>query len=322
MEFKITGADDTITSDGTARNAKGGTEMMKAALFEKVDADLLSHFNIICSRVRELSEDKKNILWLHDLWNDPESFHLREQENIDKFDKFVFVSHTQFNAYQMAYNIPYSKSVVLKNAIEPIQGHRKPDGDTINLIYHTTPHRGLELLVPAFEFLYEHYNGKIHLDVYSSFNIYGWPQRDEPYEALFEKCRQHPGIDYHGAVSNDEIRKALMKAHIFAYPCVWPETSCIAAIEAMSSRCAVVHPNFGALPETMANWGISYNWHEDPNVHVNRFVGVLMRVIDQYHNQNHLDKLDFQKMYVDAFYSWQTRAEEWTNLLISMKENG
>ena len=95
----------------------------------------------------------------------------------------------------------------------------------MRLIYHTTPHRGLDVLMRAFAKIYERYEGKVHLDVYSSFAVYGWKQRDAPFEHLFETCRRHAGCTYHGAVSNGEVREALTRAHVFAYPSTWMEKS-------------------------------------------------------------------------------------------------
>src|SRR5210317_2177441 len=98
-------------------------------------------------------------------------------ESRDRYAKLVFVSHYQFQTYHMAHGISYDESIVLRNAIEPIEPHDKTKDDKINFIYHTTPHRGLELLYPCFDALWKQYGDKIHLDVYSSFNIYRWPQR-------------------------------------------------------------------------------------------------------------------------------------------------
>jgi UDP-glucose:(glucosyl)LPS alpha-1,2-glucosyltransferase len=322
MKFKITGVEETKTGSiddkGNVVGAKGGTEMIKEALIKRLDPDLASQFNIIHSRVREIDPNKKNILVLHDLFGDPEAQHLKDPESRRRFSKLVFVSNWQFQQYNLALGVTYRDSIVLKNAIEPINDVEKSTDGPIRLIYHTTPHRGLELLVPAYEVLYKKYGDKIVLDVYSSFNIYGWPQRDEQYKSVFDKCREHPGINYHGAVSNEEVREALKKAHIFAYPSIWQETSCIAAIEAMSAQCAVICPNLAALPETTANFGLMYQYDEDPNVHVRRFLNLLDSVIDDYWNERHLAKLEFQKLYVDNFYSWDGRINEWDTLLRSL----
>jgi UDP-glucose:(glucosyl)LPS alpha-1,2-glucosyltransferase len=307
--------------DGTYKGAMGGTELMDMALRERVDNALLDEFYIIKSRVNWTSPKKKNILWLHDTWDDPAAQHLRDKESLDRFERLVFVSNYQFQTFHMAHQIPYNKSVVLKNAIDPIplNSSDKSD-DQIRLIYHTTPHRGLQLLVPVIEHLATHYGDRIHLDVYSSFEAYGWPERDEPFKETFDKIKAHPQMTYHGYQPNEVVREALKKAHIFAYPNIWPETSCIAAIEAMSAGCEVVCPNFAALPETTGNWARMYQFDEDVNIHANRFAAVLNDAINQRLDSRIKKKLDFQKNWVDNYFSWDLRAAEWTDFLQSLRK--
>jgi len=306
------------SKDGTYNGAMGGTELMNKALYERVDNDLLDEFYIIKSRVRWTDRKKKNLLWLHDTWDDPESQHLREAESRNRFKKLVFVSNYQLQTYNMGLGVPYSQSVVLKNAIDPIPQHEKSK-DQIKLIYHTTPHRGLNILVAAVKELAKTFGDKIHLDVYSSFEAYGWKERDKPFEQLFQEIKDHPQMTYHGYQPNDVVRKALQEAHIFGYPNIWPETSCIAAIEAMSAGCEVVCPNFAALPETTGSFARMYNFHEDVNEHANIFVNQLYHSINQRLSDYMVAKLDFQKNWVDNFYSWDLRAAEWTAFLQSLR---
>ena len=60
MKFTVTGLDETgsVDSAGDVVNARGGTEMMKEGLLERLDPELSEKFNIICSRVRDLDPDK------------------------------------------------------------------------------------------------------------------------------------------------------------------------------------------------------------------------------------------------------------------------
>lgn len=306
------------SKDGTYTGAMGGTELMNKALYERVDNALLDEFYIIKSRVRWTDKNRPNILWLHDTWDDPESQHLREAESRNRFKKLVFVSNYQLQTYNMGLGVPYSQSVVLKNAIDPIPQHEKSK-DQIKLIYHTTPHRGLNILVAAVKELAKTFGDKIHLDVYSSFEAYGWKERDKPFEELFQEIKDHPQMTYHGYQPNDVVRKALQEAHIFGYPNIWPETSCIAAIEAMSAGCEVVCPNFAALPETTGSFARMYNFHEDVNEHANIFVNQLYHSINQRISDYMVAKLDFQKNWVDNFYSWDLRAAEWTAFLQSLR---
>lgn len=300
--------------------ARGGTELMQERIAKYVSSDLLNDFQIIPSRVRDLDPNKKKILWLHDLPNDPESAHLQEVESRKRFDKIVCVSNWQMQLYNMVLGLPYGECVVLRNAIEPIKVPKKEYNGKVNLIYHTTPHRGLEVLVPVFEKLCEVHED-IHLDVYSSFGVYGWEERDAPYRVLFDRCRAHPQITYHGAVSNEEIREALVKSHIFAYPSIWPETSCLAAIEAMSAMNLVVCPNYAALPETCANFGMMYPYQENKDYHAIQFAHTLNNAINAVKSNGlENDFMRFQKEYFDYFYNIETRAQEWTNLLKVIRE--
>ena len=315
--FSLDGSSSAVEIDEQSENANGGTEMMKYGLHDRLPDDIKDACQIICSRVRKVDEDRPTILWLHDMFNDPESAHLADAESRKRFEKLVFVSHWQWTTYRLAMGIKDEEAIVLRNAIEPIIPHKKSNPkDGIRLIYHTTPHRGLEILVPVFDFLSNHYKN-IHLDVYSSFEAYGWPQRDEPYKPLFKMIEDHPQMTYHGYQPNDVVRKALQEAHIFAYPSIWEETSCISAIEAMSAGCSVVTPFVGALPETTGNFAYSYQAHSQIQDHANIFVNVLGSVIEIYENNDPglQNRLDFQKSWTDNFYNWENRVREWEGLI-------
>jgi UDP-glucose:(glucosyl)LPS alpha-1,2-glucosyltransferase len=308
-----TSFDDPWRTEMT-KNAMGGTELQMTWLYKNVDKTLLSNFQIIPSRVGDLDNTKLRVLWCHDLAEDPANHHLADG-GWEKFHRIVFVSYTQRAKYLEVYGIPYSKTMVLQNAIEPIEDHTKPlVNDRFNIIYHTTPHRGLEILVPVVERLVEDFPN-IHLDVYSSFGVYGWSERDKRYEALFDRIRNHDNMSYHGAKTNDEVRAALHNAHIFAYPSIWPETSCISLMEAMSAGCLCVHSNFGALPETAANWTWMYNHHEDPNRHAGTLHRMMKFAIENYASFD--ERLYGQRTYADIFYSWNVRKEQWTQFLES-----
>lgn len=302
---------------GTYEKAKGGTEMMYEGLMKRLPTSLTDKFQIICSRVRELDPNKKKILWLHDDWTDPENEHLKNLDSLNIFEKLVFVSNYQFQTYHQAYGIPYNKSVVLKNAIEPIVIDKPKQTDKINLIYHTTPHRGLELLIPVFDALSKKYDN-LHLDVFSSFDIYGWPKRNEPYQKLFDFCSNHPKINYHGTKSNEIVIEALKKSHIFAFPSIWPETSCIAAIEAMSAGNLIVCPDLAALPETTLGNAILYRYDENPQNHANLFLQVLEYTIQRLMKNEFEGHIKFSKSMADITYNWNNRENQWRQLLESL----
>tara|TARA_B110000503_G_scaffold74090_1_gene114425 strand:+ start:2096 stop:3043 length:948 start_codon:yes stop_codon:yes gene_type:complete len=280
-----------IIESEQSKNANGGTEMMRRRLLNNVDHDLLSNVAIHFSRPRgELPSDVKNVLYCHDLAQDPENAILLD-DGWKKFDHLVFVSQWQRDQYILIYGIPYSKCSVIPNAIEKTYNPKDKPTDTIRFIYHTTPHRGLELLYPVFDALSKDHNN-IHLDVYSSFAIYGWAERDEPYVDLFTKIHEHPKMTYHGSVPNSQIMTALDDAHIFLYPNTWRETSCIAMIEAIRSGVLCIHPNLGALSETAANATVMYDYHEDNMSHANIAYSYAKQILDiQNNNPDFLNQM-------------------------------
>lgn len=251
-----------------SKNARGGTEMMRERLLSVVPASLLDNYAIHFSRPRQMYEDVKNIFYAHDLAGDPEN-NILLNDGWKLFNKFVFVSYWQRDQYMMVYGIPYSKCTVIENAIETeFEYTPRPSNGPIRFVYHTTPHRGLELLYPIFDELSKEFDN-IHLDVFSSFEIYGWKERDKQYQHLFERLKNHPKITYHGTKSNEEVITALKQSHIFLYPCIWQETSCIAMIEAIRCGCLVIHPNLAALPETASNVTVMYDFNENHTIHAN-----------------------------------------------------
>lgn len=248
-----------------SRNSMGGTEMMRSRLLKYANENLLSKVAIHFSRPRELYNDVPNIMYAHDLAADPEN-KILENGGWNKFDHFVFVSHWQRDQYIAFYEIPYSRCSVIPNAIELEYTYTKKQTDQIRFIYHTTPHRGLQLVYPIFDALSKEFDN-IHLDVFSSFGIYGWKKRDEQFSDLFNAIRLHDNMTYHGVQENNKVLEALKESHIFLFPSIWMETSCIAMIEAIRSGCIVIHPSYGALYETAAGTTVMYGMNEDPKKH-------------------------------------------------------
>lgn len=276
--------------------------------------ELLSQYQIIHSRIRDLDPRKKKIYVLHDLPGDPEVQHLKNG-GWKRFDELVFVSHWQQQMYNAYLGVPFEAGIVLQNAITPIEKHKKPT-DKVRLMYFSTPHRGLELLYPVYDKLYKEFGDRIELNVFSSFDLYGWDVRDEPYKPLFEKLKSHPGINYSKSVPNDVIREELKRSHILAYPSIWQETSCLVMIEAMCAGLVCVHSSLAALPETAMGCTYMYGYTENVEYHMTRFEANLRDAIIDMLNGDEMseDRVDF----LNDTYSWENRQWQWKELLTSL----
>lgn len=302
------------------KNSKGGSELMymrlKDSLEQKYDASFLDNFQIVLSRVRDIHPDRHVIYWVHDLPGDPETAHLQEKSSRDRFKKIVFCGQWQAQAYRSVLGVPFNNTTVIETGIYPVEYKPKATNE-VRLIYTSTPQRGLELLYPVFKALTEKYDN-IHLDVFSSFKIYGWAESDKQFEALFNNLKAHPKITYHGFQPNEVVREYLQRAHILAYPSIWMECNSQSLIEAMSAGCLCVHPNLGGLTDTAGGLTMMYDFDEDHNIHANRFAGVLSHAIEQVNNSHVQNYMGFVKTYADHRYNWQNIFPKWDVLLNSI----
>ena len=300
-------------------NPKGGTELLKEKLLEKVPAELFEGVNLITSVCEEqlIDPNKINVMWQHLSYDQPNVTKMTNKSFVDKVDYFVYVSHWQYEKFRYKFNIPLSNSKVIKNAIEPIPYKNKPE--KIKLVYSSTPWRGLDVLLRAFEILNR---DDVELDIYSSTMIYGsdfHKGADQHYKHLYEKAKSMKNVNYIGYASNDDVRRALTDAHILAYPSTWEETSCLCAIEAAMAGCSVVTTNYGALYETLGEWGTFVEFNTDGDELVKNYVAALNKEIDNFWTSSTQQRLLDQHVYFSNFYTWDKRAQEWIEFLTKIQ---
>lgn len=295
-----------------AENSFGGTELLTMELFRRLPQEYKDKFQFVISRVNNIEQEKRRLYWIHDLAQDPCHSLLTSAGGLDLFDKLVFVSHWQQQQFNTLLNIPYDKGVVIKNAIDPIPEHKQEKVKDLQLMYCSTPQRGLDVLLSALDLLDR---TDFHLHVFSSYKLYGWEQNDEPYKPLFEKCNSDPRITYYSAVPYNELRDHWKNMHILAYPSTWQETSCRVAMEAMSAHCAVVTSSYGALPETCGEFSYMYTYSENKLTHAERFADQLEDVMDSYWSEDVQKNLDNAMSYAYTHYSWDKRINQWIDFL-------
>lgn len=300
-------------------NSNGGSERMMEGMLSRLDPKYLDKFQFIPSRVRQLYDDRIRVYWLHDLPLDSETKHLQDSNSRNRFHKIVYCGQWQMNAYHMLLGMPQTNQFcVIDTATTPFPAINKSDPkEELRLIYTSTPQRGLELLIPVFEELCKKYDN-IVLDVFSSYKIYGWADGDEKFKDLFNRCKKHPKINYHGFASNDVVREYVAKAHIFAYPSIWMECNSQSLVEAMSAGCVCVHPNFAGLVDTSGGITLQYQWDQDKNVHANMFYAVLDDTIQKLRAADMMPYLQFQKTYADFRFNWDRVSNQWNALCESL----
>jgi glycosyltransferase involved in cell wall biosynthesis len=289
----------------------GGTELMYNELMRRLPDTYKERFSIF-NYLPNADFSKKTIFWNQLSYDQDAVQFLNDQKYIDQIDHFVFVSHWQSEMFRKIFNIPGYKTHVIKNACIGVEPKIYTKSDTIKICYTSTPWRGLEVLLNAWE-LMNLENCELH--VFSSCKIYGkdFAKNDVQYLDLYEKCNQLPNVFYRGSIPNEELRNELPSFDILAYPNTFEETSCISVIDALSAGLRVITSNLGALPETTEGLARIYPYMMDNKKHSEKFTKILSEEI----------KLIKSGLFVptnqigiyEPRWSWRTRIKEWKNFL-------
>ena len=297
----------------------GGTELQENFLTSFVDKKILEQFQI-CTSVPEkipLSQDKINILWQKNSYDQPNIVPwFKEQSNHQKYDWYVFNSSWNYEKFRYHFNIPTDRCHVIKNGVTNFPQRKIfTKGDRLRMIFHPTPWRGLNVLLATMQLLEKE---NVELDVYSSCEIYGKEfkkENDDKYQDLYDQAKTLKNVNYLGYRSNDFILSKLPYYHMFAYPSIWEETSCISLLESMAAGLYCMTTNYGALFETGAEFPVYINYETNLVNLAHQFAEGIKICRDTLHEPVIQEHLDEQQKYVKRFYSWDKKALEWTNFL-------
>jgi len=313
--------DDDRSRPVSFNDSFGGGDNQLRFLLKYLPDESFKDINLILNSTSHdlIERDKINVLWVHHFVNQKEIQNLGSKDYVDKLDWIVFNSNWNFEKYVYQFKIPESKSIVIRNAIEKIDFEKKPK-DKISLIYHTTPWRGLVHLIKVFKNLNLE---NVELNVCSSTIIYGKKFDDQlgkKYENIFNECKNTKNVNYSGFLENKKIIELLKNMHIFSHPSIWPETSCISAIEAMASGCEVVTTNLGALYETCSPFATFVGFDRNFDNLEKRYSKALLKSIKNYWSNENQNKLKLQSEVINATYSWDVRSVEWKNFFNEIRE--
>ena len=301
-------------------NPRGGTELQVELLEKYADKNLLDQVQITTSVPEKipLHPTKPNILWQQNSYDQPNlAPWFKDKNNHKKYDWYVFNSHWSYEKFRMMFDIPTDRSLVIKNAIDKIEPRKleHTKGDPVKLIYTSTPWRGLNVLLAAMQLVK---NTSVHLDVYSSTQVYGdqfKSANDKQFESLYEQAKALHNVSYIGYKPNEFIKDNLKNYHMFAYPNIWEETSCIAAIEAMAAGLYCITTDYGALFETGSEYITYIPYEKDYIKLAHTFASVIDVAADRLGDEGVKDHLKSQIEFTNRFYSWDLRRNIWNRFL-------
>lgn len=265
------------------------------------------------------------ILWTQHAHDQPAMLGLKDRVLTAQWHTIVAISDWHRGKLIETFGLDPSRVRVRRNAIAPVfeTPARTPNPGPARLVYTSTPFRGLELLLRVFPRVRELFPGTT-LDVFSSLAVYQVAPQDDPFGPLYERARATPGVAMRGSIPQVQLAAELARADMLAYPSVFAETGCIAAMEALAAGLDVASSRLGALPE--ATMGFGKLAAIDPvalgdEAFAGRYLDVLVAALDARARARGAWEAEREAAAraMRQEGTWSARAVEWERMLTSLR---
>jgi glycosyltransferase involved in cell wall biosynthesis len=263
------------------------------------------------------------VLWTQHAHDQAAVQPLKENAQRKFYDGYALVSDWQLEQYVQTFGIERARARVLGNAVGPAFRNLFAASGSIEgakprppvLAYTSTPFRGLQVLLDVFPEIRRRVSGT-RLNVFSSMRVYQASEAEErEYAALYRACRETQGVEYVGSVPQPQLARELREITLLAYPNTFPETFCIAALEAMAAGCRVVTSELGALPQTTAGYARLVPIIGRKDTYAADFMDAVADTLEESLSGAGGDLLARQVRYVNSECTWERRAQEWIDWL-------
>lgn len=245
----------------------------------------------ISSRWQEIlgqMDCKASVLWLHDLPQPGASI---------KAHHVVCISEYQRECWKFNPDNPFLHVIGDGVDLSLFAGRERRDPN--RLVWISNPDRGVYLACKIFREQIVPRWPDMEFHIYGRYSIYGWtPQSELPF--LPPPSWIGENIFLHEPLPSLGIARELMKAHASFYPTFWPETFCMAALEAQAAGTPVISNLLGALAETVKGGILG-----------NDFVNA----ISQLQNKSRWEKLSTAGKEQAAKFSWAQIALQWETFM-------
>lgn len=187
----------------------------------------------------------RRYLWLHDAWPSDDL-----EARLSSYDGVLLLSQFQRNCHPQ---VPDHQVVLTSNGIDPAEfAPPHPWRDPHLVVYGSDYNRGLRAVLTGWaEVRAAVPDARLHV-------FYGWqglarrsPERAARLKAIFEPLLGQPGVSHLGRIGHAAVVHEYRTAGVWAYPCSFPETSCLSAMKAQAGGAVPVVIPTGALRQTV-----------------------------------------------------------------------
>jgi glycosyltransferase involved in cell wall biosynthesis len=313
-----------------------GVEYIPAEMFPEYDgkADVLIISRFIPTLHQKNADAKCVTIWLHDLLSVEWAQHLIQQmHKVDFIAVNTLWAKNQATAPYALGPTPEKNMFIIRNSIDyPLVREVLGKGLVRNpnrIMYTSRPERGLMVLLSAWPRLKAgNPNLELYICAYVNPMMVGDPRQEKIESEIKVKLEELNDDSIHilDPMPKHKLYEELAQTTLLVYPSIFPETSCLSAIEAMALGAVPVCASYAALTETVRDretgWLIDGNpvvlksstkdlgaWYDIPHTNFQvEMVGAVIRLLS---NPIECDRLRIGGMMHAQWYNVQLVAQEW-----------
>lgn len=252
------------------------------------------------------------VLWNHDTLDNP-----RELRQVhDEIDLFLVLSNFHKDNFLLRLPQLDDRLVVTRNGLDfdLLDRSAEPLVQPNKLIYASRPERGLKTLLESIWPRLYKWNPELRLYVcgyqISLKNLP--PQLADLYRHVNSLLESTPGLCILGGLSKRDYYRHLSESALMLYPSVFPEVSCLAALEAQALGVPVLTSDAFALSETVVTPETKISGRPGSESYINDYVE---RAINLLGDPAKLKELGSSaRENIRSRYSWDHVAAEWDRL--------
>jgi glycosyltransferase involved in cell wall biosynthesis len=273
---------------------------------------------VCCRHLRGLTapvRSRVNVVWNHDLLVKQTAGYLASL--MFRVDRLFVLSEFHRQQFRRHLEAPEHRYLVTRNGVdlalvdEAITGvERDPD----RVMYTSRPERGLDVLLTMWPEIRER-RPDLKLAIAHYDNPGADAQMADYLETLRRVAGELPGVTMLGGLSKRELYRELARSALVLYPSVFPEVSCISALEAAACGTPMVASRYCALKESVADDEtgalIPGNPREQP--YQAAFVRAVADLLGDEAPRAEMGAAARRR--IEERYQWRTIAEEWEGVL-------
>jgi glycosyltransferase involved in cell wall biosynthesis len=226
------------------------------------------------------------VLWLHDMpWSEIITINAHRVVTVSKYLQHQWSLSDDFCAV--------IGDGVDMNIFDQLRNVERSEN---KLIWTSNPDRGTALAALIFQEVRKRWPD-LEFHIYGRSAVYGWePSAEQP----FLPRREHmENVFLHDPLPRPALARVLREAWCYFYPTFWPETFCMATMEAQAAGTPVVASPLAGLEETVVGGILSYDF---------------LNAISQLRNKRRWGKLSEEGYEWALQNTWDLRAQDWIKL--------